>query len=811
MIAVARKGGIDIIANEASYRTTPALVTFGDTQRYIGQSAHAQFKRNVPTTVSNIKRLLGRKFNEEDVQKELPYLAYKIKALEDNEIGIELPTPNTEGNEVKTYTPVQICGALMGQLKRTAEESLQQEVRDVVIGVPTWWTDRQRRAMLDAAAVAGLNCLQLINELTACALELGIRKDRTLQDKESELVCFFDMGDTQTQCAVMRYSKGKLEVLGYAYDHHLGGRNFTAAIAEHFRKEWLAKYKIDVSTNARAKLRTTEACQALKHTLSANAFGNVNLDCLMQDKDVSGRLERDQFVEMVKPLLEQILIPVQRALESAGVKKEDIVSVEVVGDSHRIPAIGEKLSSFFGKPPSKRTNATEVVAKGAAWQCARRSPLFKVHPYELKDLQTYPIDFAWRWGNKAHPDGEGEPVKSSVFPIQSTVPLFKQVTFKKQIEEGFTFVANASYPEGTVLPAGTGKHLGRWVISSIPLDPATAVAGEKAAIKIGCKLDESGIVSVSRAEKEWNEEHEYEEEQEVPLTAEEEAAAAAAAPKPEEGKDGKPAEAKQPKTKKVKVMKKRVVARSHKLDVHPHTPSLSAETVRKYLELENEMRSQDKLVIETAAEKNKVEAYVYEAREKLSDKWSPFATEDVKSKLSALLESVESWLYDEGQNQTKSVYSSKLAEMKNIGDPIELRLRESEERGPSVSELKESAQQWLAWADTNEVAFDHIGADDRNNVKSKAKNALEWLAEVEQKQAKTAPTEAPAFLSADVQARKNNLDKECNVIKSKPKPKPKAPEPAAKPADPPKTEEKKEEEPAKPAEGPQPEPMDTSN
>ena len=247
----------------------------------------------------------------------------------------------------------------------------------MVIGVPGWWNDRQRRALQDAAQVAGLNCLQLINELTACALELGIRKDRLL-DKESELVCFFDMGDTQTQCAVMRYSKGKLEVLGYGYDHHLGGRNFTAAIAEHFRQEWKGKYKIDVASNARAMLRTTEACQNLKHTLSANAHGNVNLDCLLNDKDVSGKLERDKFVEMVRPLLEQILLPVQRALDMAGVKKEEIGSIEVVGDSHRIPAISEKLNSFFGKHPSKRTNATEVVAKGAAWQCARRSPVFKV-------------------------------------------------------------------------------------------------------------------------------------------------------------------------------------------------------------------------------------------------------------------------------------------------------------------------------------------------------------------------------------------------------------------------------------------------
>jgi molecular chaperone DnaK (HSP70) len=248
-------------------------------------------QRFVANTVTNVKRLIGRKFKEEDVQRELPYLAYKVVEQPDGDCGIQVK----HNGVVKTFTPVQICGALLGQLKKTAQDALGTDVRDVVLSVPHWWNDRQRRALMDAAAVANLNCVQLINELTGCALELGIRKDKTLADKQSDLVCFFDMGDTQTQCAVMRYSKGKLEVLGYGYDHHLGGRNFTAAIADHFAAEWKAKYKIDVNSNARARMRVVEASQNLKHVLSSNAQGVVNLDCLLNDKDVSGKLERDQF------------------------------------------------------------------------------------------------------------------------------------------------------------------------------------------------------------------------------------------------------------------------------------------------------------------------------------------------------------------------------------------------------------------------------------------------------------------------------------------------------------------------------------
>ena len=855
VIAVARKGGIDIIANEASYRTTPALVTFGDSQRFIGQSAAAQFKRNVASTVSNVKRLLGRRFSEEDVQKELPFLNYKIKAIDDNdEIGIEIK----QGGETKTLTPVQVCGALLGQLKRTAEDSLGQEVKEVVIGVPGWWNDRQRRALQDSAMVAGLHCLQLVNELTACALELGIRKDRLLE-KDSELVVFFDMGDTQTQCAIMRYSKGKLEVLGYGYDSHLGGRNFTEALVQHFQKEWLEKHKIDINTNARARLRTAEACQKLKHVLSSNATGNVSLDCLLNDKDVQGKLGREAFEGMVQDLLKKVLAPVQQALDAAGVDKEAIQSVEVVGDSHRIPAVNSQLQSFFGKAPSKRTNATEVVAKGAAWQCARKSPLFKVMPYECKDLQSYPINFEWRW----EANGEEEKTSSSlVFPPHSAVPLFKQVTLKKNIVPGMSFAAAASYAEGatTPLPAGTAMNIGSWKISNIPADSPAMVEGEKSSLKVGCKLDDSGIVYVSRVEKEWNEEIEFEEEQDVPLSEDEQkvvdeadakkkkeeaeaaeaaaaatAAAAAAAKESAEAEKGEgekkaddaaaadeepkkadeatdePAAAaaptpaptaspaaKQPKTKRVKVTKKKVQARSQKLEIQGTTTSLSDAALKRFQEQETAMIKLDLLVVATAEVKNKVEAYVYEAREKLSDTWASFATDEIKDELRNLLEKTENWLYEEGENETKDVYSSKLAELHTLGDPMALRAREADERGPATEELRSAAKAWLAWSEGSDPAYAHLTDEEKKSVKDKATSAVAWLQEELAKQAKLGPTDNPAVLTADINARRLNLNKESNVVRNKPKPKaePKKEEP--------KKEESKKEE-AKKEEGPKPE------
>lgn len=423
-------------------------------------------------------------------------------------------------------------------------------------------------------------------------------------------------------------------------------------------------------------------------------------------------------------------------------------------------------------------------------------------PYELKDLQSYPVNFSWKWGGPGGAEGEG--TESLVFAPHSVVPLFKQVTFKKNIETGMTFSASATYADGAVpLPPGTTAQIGRWVINSIPVDVATLVPGEKPALKIGCKLDDSGIVLISRAEKEWNEEIEYEEEQEVPLSAEELAASApeippaaaseektpsgdaAAAPEAAAPAPAPAAEAKQPKTKKVKVTKKRTVAKSAKLEVTPHTSSLSAEKVRRFQEQEREMRAHDRLVVETAAEKNKVESYIYEAREKLAESWAKFATEGEKEKLSQLLNDSESWLYEQGESQGKAVYAARLAELRLLGDPIELRAREAEERAPAADELQTSAQQWLAWSNGHDAAFDHISAEDKTVVRNKATSALDWLKDALEKQNALAPTDKPHVLSADIIARRHNLDKEASAIKSKPKPKPAAPKDAPK-ADPPK-------------------------
>jgi len=261
-IAVAQKGGIDVILNEVSSRQTPCMVSFGEKERYIGEPALSQYMRNIKNTIVNIKRILGRKWNEPELQEELKSLPFKAVQLENNEVGVEV----MYCFEKKVFTPVQIVAMILQKLKQITEKATEKGCCDVVISVPGFWTDFQRRALLDASKIAGLNCLRLLNESTASALGYGIYKTN-LSETEPIHVMFVDMGHTATSVCIVEFLKGKLKILSSAYDPHLGGRNFDQVLVDHFVKEFKDKYKIDIRTNQKAMIRLEVACEKLKKSI----------------------------------------------------------------------------------------------------------------------------------------------------------------------------------------------------------------------------------------------------------------------------------------------------------------------------------------------------------------------------------------------------------------------------------------------------------------------------------------------------------------------------------------------------------------
>ncbi|CAL9081542.1 unnamed protein product [Musa textilis] len=261
-----------------------------------------------------------------------------------------------------------------------------------------WWTaasefqvyfnDLQRRAVMDAATIAGLHPLRLFHETTATALAYGIYKT-DLPENDQLNVAFVDVGHASMQVCVAGYKKGQLKILAHAYDQSLGGRDFDEVLFRHFTAKFKDEYKIDVYQNARACLRLRTACEKLKKVLSANPEAPLNIECLMDEKDVRGFIKRDEFEKISIPILERVRGPLEKALSESGLSVENIHTVEVVGSGSRVPAIIKILTEFFGKEPRRTMNASECVARGSALQCAILSPTFKVREFQVSSFLLF--------------------------------------------------------------------------------------------------------------------------------------------------------------------------------------------------------------------------------------------------------------------------------------------------------------------------------------------------------------------------------------------------------------------------------------
>lgn len=281
------------------------------------------------------------------MEAEKSNLAYDIVQLPTGLTGIKV----TYMEEERNFTTEQVTAMLLSKLKETAESVLKKPVVDCVVSVPCFYTDAERRSVMDATQIAGLNCLRLMNETTAVALAYGIYKqDLPALEEKPRNVVFVDMGHSAYQVSVCAFNRGKLKVLATAFDSTLGGRKFDEVLVNHFCEEFGKKYKLDIKSKIRALLRLSQECEKLKKLMSANASDlPLSIECFMNDVDVSGTMNRGKFLEMCNDLLARVEPPLRSVLEQTKLKKEDIYAVEIVGGATRIPAVKEKISKFLVK------------------------------------------------------------------------------------------------------------------------------------------------------------------------------------------------------------------------------------------------------------------------------------------------------------------------------------------------------------------------------------------------------------------------------------------------------------------------------
>lgn len=792
---------ISVAINEMSKRKSPALVAFQSGNRLIGEEAAGIVARYPDKVYSFIRDMIGKPYNKIQDFLGKMYLPYNI--VEDSR-----GTATIRFDDGTVFSLEELEAMTLSYAIKLAEFHSKVPVKDAVIAVPPYFGQAERRGLLTAAQLAGVNVLALINEHSGAALQYGIDKDFS---NGSRHVVFYDMGSSSTYAALVYFSAynakeygktvsvNQFQVKDVSWDPELGGQNMEMRLVEYFADEFNKQVGngVDVRKFPKAMAKLKKQVKRTKEILSANTAAPISVESLYDDRDFRSAITREKFEELCEDLWERSLIPVKEVLKNSGLKVDEIYAVELIGGATRVPKLQAKLQEFLGrKDLDRHLDADEAIVLGAALHAANLSDGIKLNrKLGMVDGSSY--------GLVVELDGPGllkdESTRQLIVPRMKKLPskMFRSIIHDKD------FDVSLSYEDEDLLPPGVSSpRFAQYAVSGLA-DASAKYSSRNLSSPIKANLhfslSRSGILSLDRADA-VIEITEWIEVPKVNVTLENSSAAS-----PNISVETSPHNASEDSNenlhadggidntsnatenqsdkdlgteKKLKKRTFRVPLKVVEKTVGPGMPlskELIAEAKRKLEALDKKDAERRR----TAELKNNLEGYIYTTKEKLesSEELEKISTTQERQSFIEKLDEVQEWLYTDGEDATAAEFQERLDLLKSIGDPIFFRLNEltarpaaMEDARKYLGQLKQIVQDW-------ETKKPWLLKDKIDEVLSDGDKVKNWLEEKEAEQKKTSGFSTPAFTSDEVYEKIFKFQEKVASINRIPKPKPKIEKP----------------------------------